>query len=333
MALTISYFDPGYGAGIDGVTCVENETYNPVNGVAFTKNNGVVAVFVPNPGTPSATTHFAKRVTARFSAYFDFRVSDSFMVGFGSATSMNNDKNYLYFNGSSHGHKLAGESATATDGNSLNGFHNISFSVLARTSNAIGSKHWLTYEIDDGVNHSWNRAWSNSSIANEVFTDYIVFKFSNSSGSLCYVSNVIITTEYVAGNDAESINLLMLSSNHFPVKLPLKDTSGDFISLGDGEYVGNSAGQKLLSVVDASDVITKFGGTSKVSHLVTYGHPGYRVGANITNATGISEENSSIAAHGSCSLSTDTDASAAVAWAVDNTRLSDVDGMKIGWQV
>ena len=305
MAFTISYIDPGYGAGLDGVTCVENETYNPINGVAFTKEGGgTVTLPVPMDVFGFSVASYTKAVSVRFSIYNN---ANSFIVVFNKSYSI-----------------------------SVNGFHDVVFSRYMDIFTSISSASYNCYSIRnlDGTitNTDYSTADTVSSAAElmDAFGNSISFIFPSASAGECYVSNVIVS---VSKGGTMSNFASAFPHDHFPVKLPLKDTSGDFISLGDGEYFADTAGQKLLSVVDAQDVITKFGASSKVSHLISYGHPGYRVDSNITSATGITEENSSIAAHGSCSLSTDTVASSYVAWAVDNTRLSDVDGMKIGWQV
>lgn len=311
MALTISYIDPGYGAGLDGVTCVENETYNPINGVAFT-SVGHVGIPISSGITTLSSANQTKVVTVRFLIFNSTGVQ--FEASFYHSSP--NFGTYYY--------KIFCPSDAK--------FHNVALArhVIINLSNKTQAYIMRTIQdIDSNITTTDVYTMSNNPDSSSLqkllrrgFGTVLQFLFPVHTTGVCYVSNVIVTV----GDEA-------LSSGAFPVKLPLKNTSGDFISLGGGEYVGNSKEQKLLSVVDASDVITKFGASSKVSHLVSYGHPGYRVGANITSATGITEENRSIAAHGSCSLSTDTDASAAVAWAVDNTRLSDVDGMKIGWQV
>lgn len=327
MVFAVSYIDPGYGAGIDGVTCVENETYNPINGVAFTKV-GDFDIYVPNLNTTPSVA-FCRKLSVRFSVYSN--AAPAFSVWVGANKGYRTDSISFMPHTS---HKLAGGATNdfVDDGNGLSaGLHNIVFSIYVSVTSPGGKlSHIMTREID-GVTQSWNSTFDNVSyLKSDIFINNAVGFFITSNN--CYISNIVIAT-MTAVIASEFNSAPLLTSEHLLVKLPLKNTSGDFISLGGGEYVGNTAGQKLLSVVDASDVITKFGASSKVSHLVSYGNPGYRVGSNITNATGISESDSSIAAHGSCSLSTDTDASAAVAWAVDNTRLSDVDGMKIGWQV
>lgn len=303
--MDIVYFDLGYGAGIDGVTCVENEEYNPINGFAFTKEGGgTVTLPVPRGVFALAVASYTKAMSVRFSIYNN---ANSFIVVFNKSYSI-----------------------------SVNGFHDVVFSRYMNSVASSSSTSYTCYSIRnlDGTitNTDYSSADTVSSAAElmNAFGNSISFIFPSASAGECYVSNVIVS---VSLGGTKSNFASAFPHDYFPVKLPLKDTSSDFISLGDGEYLGDSAGQKLLSVVDAQDVITKFGASSKVSHLISYGHPGYRVGSDITSATGITEENSSIAAHGSCALSTDTVASAAVAWAVGNTRLSDVDGMKIGWRV
>ena len=69
--------------------------------------------------------------------------------------------------------------------------------------------------------------------------------------STCYVSNVIVAT-------AIGTYTPLLTSETLLVGLPLSTSpTGDFLSVGDFEYVGNTSGQKLLQTINTSDIITK----------------------------------------------------------------------------
>ena len=134
-----------------------------------------------------------------------------------------------------------------------------------------------------------------------------------------------------ANNDADAP--LIISSDTQVVPLPLGTPVTDFTTGTDGEYIGNETGQKLLQPINASDLFTKYGAKSNVIGLVSYGNPCYRVGSGITQASGISESDDTVTSHGTTELSTETDATAFVVWETPETTLSDIDGLKIGWQI
>ncbi|MBQ6298639.1 MAG: hypothetical protein IJK81_13325 [Selenomonadaceae bacterium] len=306
--MDIVYIDPGYGAGLAGVTCVENEEYNPINGVAF---KGSRSVNAPNS---------AGIISVRFSAYFGSDSSGIITVKSSANYATIGPTSCTCFTGGNSGN-------TSTSTYSLTGFHNfvVSFGMNITTS-LINHKVVVTGDLNHTVSGWYNNSGASaSSYRQNIFNGTISINSPET-----YISNIIVATD-TSYSPCLTTDMLL-------VKLPLKNTSGDFLSVGDGEYVGNTAGQTLLSTINAgenSDVITKFGATGKVSHIVTYGNPGYRVGSNIETAYGISQSgNDSITAHGNCSLSTANDANAFVAWEADSgTKLSDLDGLKVGWQV
>ena len=216
--MDIVYIDPGYGAGIDGVTCVENEEYNPINGVAYTiakSNGGNLALPVPSGVLSLTTINQVKVVTVRFSVYLDLYSSNTFYVRFAG-------KKTYSFNFTS----------------SSNGFHNVAFSRYAKVQ--VNQSPEFIYktirDIDsniseaDQITHASNEV-PVSTILSSAFGNSIAFHIPPPDSSKCYVSNVMVTV----GTEA-------LSSGSFPVKLPLKNTSGDFISLGGGYCVGTACG-------------------------------------------------------------------------------------------
>ena len=319
--MNIIHIDPGYGKGIDGATYVENEAYNSYNGVAFTKPGGDVTLPVSSSVLAlSSLVSTQRAVTLRFSVYLNLNAGAVFTAGFkSSATYLNVDSSY-------------------------NGFHDIALTKYAsyvRTydwviNTIVNEKRTLNhYSIKDidGNSSTFDSQSINStgqitdSKLASVFGNALYFTFPAASEGECYVSNVIVTIGVFASEVLSSGSLLAPLTLSTPPE-------GDFSSVGGGEYVGNASGQKLLQTIDTTDAVAKFGAASKVSHLVVYGNPGYRVGSNITEAYGISKDgNSSITSHGSCELSTGTDATAIVAWETPDTKLSDLDGLKVGWQI
>lgn len=153
-----------------------------------------------------------------------------------------------------------------------------------------------------------------------------------------YVSNIIVAVNSkldVTSPEIQSSTPL-LRSQIYPVRLPLSAPTDDstFVADADGKYVGTASGQKLVQTIDTSELITKYGGTTKVSHLGVLGNPGYYVGYGITTASGITEANGTVTAHGSCALSQSPNANPNVVWqTASGATLADIDGLKIGWQV
>ena len=340
--MDIFHVDPGYGRGLTvsngSVSCVESDEYNPINGVAFTclaSDSTAASVNLALPADfPSYLPNHTHWLGLRFSAYLDIQSSNYFACGFGERSRIEFSENRAIAYMALDINLLAITSQVLT--NSLtSGFHNIALSIYVKRV----EQNYYIYLYADVDGYTWyantEKAYGNLYNGhNYIFgsTSGIRFTFPTSSTDICYISNIIAAHQPSTDENLTSDMLLA----KLPLSTPL--TTSDFLSAGDGEYVGTTSGQKLLSAINAgenSDVITKFGATSKVSHIITYGNPGYRVGSNVTSATGISQSgNDSITAHGNCSLSADADAAACVAWEADaGTKLSDLDGLKVGWQV
>ena len=339
--MDIFHVDPGYGRGLTvsngSVSCVESDEYNPINGVAFTclaSDSTAASVNLALPaGFPSSLSNNAAHwIGLRFSAYLDIQSSNRFVCGFGARSRI------VFSTNSAIAYTALNPNASAITSQELtnsltSGFHNIALSIYVKRV----EQNYYIYLYADVDGYTWHenatKTYSNPLYGIDyVFSSGIRFTFPTSSTDICYISNIIAAHQTSTYENLTSEMLLA----KLPLSTPL--TTSDFLSAGDGEYVGTTSGQKLLSAINAgenSDVITKFGATSKVSHIITYGNPGYRVGSNVTSATGISQSgNDSITAHGNCSLSADADAAACVAWEADaGTKLSDLDGLKVGWQV
>lgn len=336
----IIHVDPGYGRGLtasDGeITYVESDEYNPVNGVAFRCfASGSTAPTVNLPLPADLPSYLANNqshwIGFRFSAYLNIKSSNYLTAGFGprSRITLSNNRAIAYMAVDTNTSSFTSqELATPL----ASGFHNVALSMFVKRVN----QYYYIYLYADVDGDTWvntsTESYSDSTFGiTHIFSDGIRFAFPALTTDIGYISNIIVAHQVTTRGN--------LTGNHLLAKLPLSSPpTTDFLSAGDGEYVGATSGQKLLSAINAgenSDVITKFGATSKVSHIITYGNPGYRVGSNITSATGISQSgNDSITAHGNCSLSADADAAACVAWeAPEGTKLSDLDGLKVGWQV
>lgn len=347
--MDIIFIDPGYGKGFSvssggSLTSVESEEYNPVNGVAFTGSAGTTAYFyLPSSITSVPSDYFEKHMTFKFSFYCPQQPAHSLTIEspkYGATSS----SGYATINLSPNSctFKLGSTRQTITGNGSATGFHNFAFTVCIGVKNRSNPYRLARHICCEFDGNSAAIALDNqltysefSSYLNILFQNYTFTSPGLSSGDY-YISNIIVATLIVISTSSgmEGNSLPLLSSEAFPVPLTLSKPTGDFSSVGGGEYVGNASGQKLLQTIDTSDAVAKFGATSKVSHLVVYGNPGYRVGSNITEAYGISKDgNSSITSHGSCELSTDTDATTCVAWETPDTKLPDLDGLKVGWQI
>ena len=116
---------------------------------------------------------------------------------------------------------------------SANGFHDVAFSRYVQIKSAAPTFVRRSIRDFDGnittVDASSDNNQNSASARERYWFKTIRFYFPTTG--TCYVSNVIVTV----GTEA-------LSSGSFPVKLPLKNTSGDFISLGGGYCVGTACG-------------------------------------------------------------------------------------------
>lgn len=339
--MDIVYIDPGYGKGFTvtygtNISYVENETYNPINGIAFTgnptsssPNNGCTIVFPTPPALLTApNTYFVKRLSCRFSAYLDLQPNQKlgFGCGYTASNGLVTGTCVAQIGQESCSCYVSSESVTTVDGlSSIAGIHNVAFTACSVNTNKNSANNFFTNNKSiicdvDGNTFSKEQAVEISSAtgfaryAQYPFSDYIYFRIPDSQTNVCYISNIIVTISIETSETAQSTSQLpLLSGETLPVRLPLGAPVTTFTAGDNGEYIGTENGQTLLQAVNASQAITQYGGNQPINHIVAYGNPSYRVGSGITQASGISESDGTITSHGTTELSTETDAAAFVA--------------------
>ncbi|MBR3050472.1 MAG: hypothetical protein IKG61_03355 [Selenomonadaceae bacterium] len=358
--MEIVYINPGYTTGLTGtgLTCVESEEYNPINGVAFTGNfsGDGRKFYLPLPSsafdvpTVSDSQFFTKMISFKFSVYLDLVSPYTTAAGFQKdKTKTTSDYNYVSFGYSNcKAYFVIGNNNTTQDiikNKVTAGFHNVVLSIclmkyLSGSSNAF---YVVTYCEVDGDLKSYRTGFSSASSISSVFGQgiYVALNGTTTSTITEYFSNIIVasSTEISSTSPSrEAIPAPILSSDTTLVRLPLSTPSGNFSAEGDGKYVGTASGQQLLQTIDATDLITKFGGDTKVNNLIVYGNPGYRTGNGITTAYGGSTDDygdGKFTTKGSCTLSADPNAIASVAWdeTENGTTLEIIDGWEVGWKI
>ena len=167
---------------------------------------------------------------------------------------------------------------------------------------------------------------------------YALFHFGGSS-SHYYVSNVLVGQASYDGDGTDDIPSDDGIPANTPVyRLPLGAPEEiDFEAGEDGEYIAKENGKKLLQTVytgdtsDPTSLIYKFG-NRPITHVVSYGNPGYRVGTAVTEATGLSKVNESGAQHGTHELSFDKTMHIYDIWKLTQHKsFAALNGVKVGW--
>lgn len=351
--MEIIYIDPGYGKGVtDGgqtLTCVESDNYNPINGVAYTfsvPQTDSPMHFLPIPTsalavpTVSDGQFFTKIISFKCSVYLDLAYPYDFFAGFQKNLSDTVDFDYVMIG--SRGCTVKGKissqsySKKITSG-AVKGLHDIVISISLvkyQYGNSAAFYITLTFDIDGDI---YSPRTGVTSLESAPFGNGIFVSPAALTGGTCYVSNIIVASSTEISDTSPEVTspAPILSSDTTLIKLPLSTPpSGNFSAEGDGKYVGTASGQQLLQTIDATDLITKFGGDTKVNNLIVYGNPGYRTGNGITTAYG-GYVDGSFYTSGSCTLSADPNAIASVAWdeTTNNRTLDDLDGLQVGWKI
>ena len=361
--MEIIYIDPGYGSfGKDFNTTdpkspnyVENYQYNPINGVAFNVNQYCIflmpfpTTLLNYPDITDANKHYIKCVSVKFSVYLEglngTGGSSTFSAPFSTGFQIYGTNNaygsspatlpYVRFFADKYIVGAGSSSETLNYSNSSSeGFHNVAFSIHSDNTNV---SRFGTCDVDGSINTFTIPSFPSKS--NAPYGTGFIFAFNQPQYGTSYVSNIILATsvEVIETELTVTSPSPILSSDTTLIKLPLSTPpSGNFSAEGDGKYVGTASGQQLVQTIDATDLITKFGGDTKVNNLIVYGNPGYKTGNGITTAYGISNSDdgdNNFTTHGSCTLSADPNAVASVAWEMHSHTLSDIDGLNVGWRI
>ena len=149
-----------------------------------------------------------------------------------------------------------------------------------------------------------------------VFSDkYVLMSVVNE----LYFSNIIVSDEYI--DPKEEI-----------VILPTSGVVTDMTANQDGTYTADTAGQTILQTVDATSLITRYGGKSRVTCIASVGIPAYKSAAGLSNLVGIDKISGTITEHDTIALSTNSTVGAVDCWNT-NMTIANLNGKQIGWKV
>ena len=308
------YINPGYAEllDIDGGTTLEDATYNPLNGVAFTQptdNDGV---------------NFGSTVN-EFYGKFDIYLPPL------------SDLPADYF----------AKVGIFKPGNTNAGFNGVAISKYS--SSYINLKAFVCGSSDKTVTNRdaqfnfgsihhfffYFKARSESKADGEYFIYMNGIKVMEGKDKWIYMDNASKLVLYAASSAAPISNVILSDS---PIDMreritpvPLGTPVTDMVDRGDGTYLADAAGQQILQTVDVASLITNYGDTSLVTGIAIAGNPAYRTGEGLTSLIGISKANGTQTEHGAKTLRTSTTAGAADCYTV-NMTLSEMVGMQLGWK-
>ena len=332
--MQIVHVDPGYGRLMElysntELEYVENSTYNPTSGVAFTCTSGSRSFFPNFDFTFEPSGQFYKKVwSMKFSFYAD---GGAFAVGFTHAVNAIGTSDAGLEFGSSQVRArryVDGSVQEEIIADNSTGFHDVSITYAVTADGAGSYISASTITFDDKTDF---QIYTSADVP--FIPKYAGLSFSISGQNHVFISNVLLgqaTYEGDGTGDIPSDDGIPASTPIY--RLPTSATVTDFTAGDDGEYIGTANGQTLLQTVDASTLISIFG-DKPVNHIVAYGAPGYRVGSAVTQATGISKSDDAITAHGSHALSFEKDMHVYDVWKIeDGSAFSNINGLQVGWR-
>ena len=299
--MSFRYVNPGFAELIEALTnkgTVTSNIYNPINSVAFYSTND------QNNSQPSCVllANTPNQLYVRFDIYCGTNT-----FGF-----------YLMENRSSRDYYKFGVRGASS---SIYFQYGDSSKEIARTS-----VDW----DNTGVNHIWFHLdltnFTGEIVINGVYksysfsqSDYVGRRIKAYGNSNCYFSNIIISDEYV--NPKEQV-----------IMLPTSGVSTDMAANQDGTYTADNAGQSVLHTVDASTLITNYGGSSQVTSLAPLAVPAYRTADGLCNLVSVDKISGSLTTHNTVEVSSDSDSGICDCWKPNNLTLSDLHGKQLGWQ-
>ena len=330
--MDIVHVDPGYGRLMESnnaLEYVENTTYNPYSGVAFTTagSSGARAHF-PNLDfdfTPTAQI-YKKVWSVKLSIYSDG--TGILHVGFTRAASSTDPDVGVDINSNSCSIKRYVDDSAAYEFNFIKGFsagfHNISI-TLALTVEGTTYTRTNTIDVDNVVDYQTYTTTTAPAIPR-----YIVLGFGG--GKHYYISNILVGQASYEGDGTGDIPSDDGIPANTPIyRLPLGTPATNFTA-GTDEYIATANGQTLLSATNADDLIETHG-NQPVNHIVVYGAPGYRVGSNVTSATGISKSGDAITSHGNITLDFDKTMHIYDVWEIaEGNTFNSIKDLQVGWR-
>ena len=366
--MEIVYVDPGYGKLVayptpsvytGRLTWVKNKAYNPTSDVAFTHDSDdnyattfptyallpdVLDFDQPNNRTAVAGKYVKKVCSLKCLAYFASGTK-TLEIGFNQ----------------SYGNPIVAGVSFSTLNNG-----NISCKLTAFTKTETISGSANNYLCDISITYSYaydarstTKYIRSGSVTVSGFSKSVTATDENETSTLptyqapkcCvlyrgigtphpYVSNVLVGQGYYEadGNDIPEGKGIPVDTRIYRLTTSATNNSGfstrtietEVASVFGGqtmkesntEYYTNTNGAKLLQQISSS-------GDTPANHIVVYGNPGYREGANVTEATGME----GTAAKGTRTLSAEQDAHICDWWKDGNaTTFSSLYGKYVGWK-
>ena len=316
--MSFRYFNPGY-AGLlvsnnsyYSAKTIESAVYNPVNGVAVDLSASSSEAVYKIPISESLGTD----IYGVFNLFYIASYLDSFLLGglTNNATTYSascliglrgyNSKIYVL----SYNYNRVGEGVTLTK----NAVNKVWFHIHneGTASNSI-SESYVEVKTDNGENKQ-NISYD------YAFTSSCKFLFVKAMNSGIYLSNFIISSEYIDPKEEVVI-------------LPTSSVVTDMTDNQDGTYTADEAGQTILQTVDATSLITQYGGKSKVTSIGSIGVPAYKAATGLSNLVGIDKISGTITEHDSIALSTNSTLGAIDVWNT-NITIEVLNGKQIGWK-
>ena len=192
-------------------------------------------------------------------------------------------------------------------------------------NNSINSAvfHLKWADSDNGVLDLMINDYSFDSMESADLTPYSSnVKFTFRTNSDPYISNVIISDETVS-----------IKEQLVPLQISGVDTDMTFDS-ETGIYTASEVNQSLLASVNVADLISDFGGSSKVTGVAVVGNPAYRTAEGLATFTALTKKNNIVTEHSAANIPTDSDSVVANSFKIDsNTTITDLQSMQIGFKV
>ena len=184
--------------------------------------------------------------------------------------------------------------------------------------------HLKWADSDNGVLDLMINDYSFDSMESADLTPYnnSNIKFTFRTDYCPYISNVIISDETVS-----------IKEQLVPLQISGVDTDMTF----DSEmeiYTASEVNQSLLASVNVADLISDFGGSSKVTGVAVVGNPAYRTAEGLATFTALTKKNNIVTEYSAANIPTDSDSVVANAFKLDSdTTITDLQSMQIGFKV
>ena len=311
--MSFRYVNPGYAEFVDVANFTPNDPVNTVvnnvysnSGVSFSRLNGnwTNAKFPIKEG-------FVDNFYMKFDVFY--ALSEGFRIT-ASTSNVIDNLSWTYGFVCSSGDccfRKGGSRVGKSQALSLNAINTVWFHVYTNGTYDSSSDSFFEMIINDNE---------------KIITNFDYAYFFNSKDKQViisvanglYFSNIIISDEYISPKEEV-------------IMLPTSSVVTDMTDNQDGTYTADEAGQTILQTVDATSLITQYGGKSKVTSIGSIGVPAYKTATGLSNLVGIDKISGTITEHDSIALSTNSTLGAIDVWNT-NITIEALNGKQIGWK-